>query len=149
MGRFDVSLLDNDGLFQGLLTEIAEALPPEVAPDGVVVVADLDVGSFSDMPLMTHFSSVAHDGNGPGLHSVTLTVSIFGEVATVYPIVQAVYAGIWAWDDPTVGVIPGLGAVESVNEELSAFSRVGGEAQMENKVAVQYTGSWQLTARNH
>lgn len=141
MGRFDVSLLDNDGLFQRLITELA---PPEAT-----VAGDLDVGSFADIPLITHFSNVSQDGNANGLWTVTLTVSIFGEPATIYPLVTTIYSGIWGWDDPTKGIVPSLGAVESIDNEMSAFSRVGGEAQMENKVAVQYTGSWQLTARNY
>lgn len=141
MGRFDVTMLDNDRLFQALILEIA---PAEAS-----VAADLDVGSFADLPFITHFSNVAQEGNAAGIHSVTLTISIFGEPATVYPIVQAVYSGVWGWDDPTKGIVPGVGAVESIDQEISAFSRVGGEAQMENKVAVQYTGSWQITARNH
>lgn len=141
MGRFDVSLINNDLIFQRLFEEVA---PPEVT-----VVGDLDVGSFAEIPLLTHFSTVSQDGNANGLWTVTLTASIFGEPATVYPIVEAIYAGIWGWNDPTVGIVPGVGAVESIDQEMSAFSRVGGEAQMENKVAVQYTGSWQLTARNY
>ncbi len=141
MGRFDVSLLDNDLLFQRLIVALA---PPEMT-----VVGDLDVGSYAEIPLLTHFSTASQDGNANGLWTVTLTVSIFGEPATVYPLVATIYSGIWGWDDPTKGIVSGVGAVESIDQEISAFSRVGGEAQMENKVAVQYTGSWQLTARIH
>jgi hypothetical protein len=141
MAVFDYALLDNDALFQALIVEIA--------PAGATVAADLDVGSFADLPFITHFSTAAQNGNGADLWDVTLTVSIFGEPATVYPIVAAMYRGIRGWDDPTKGVVEGIGAVESIDQEISAFSRVGGEAQMESKAAVQYTGSWQFTARNH
>ena len=141
MGRFDVALLDNDQLFNRLLTE--------VAPVDTTVAGDLDVGSYADFPLVTHFSLVSQDSNSHGLWTVTLSVSIFDEPETAYPLVQAIYAGIWAWEDPTKGIVPGIGAVESITQEISAFSRVGGEAQMETKSAIHYAGSWVLTARNH
>lgn len=141
MGLFDVELLDNDQLFNTLIREIA---PPEVT-----VAGDLDVNSFQEIPFVTHFSTASQDGNANGLWTVVLTVSIFDDPATAYGLVKALYKGIWAWDDPTKGIVPGIGAIESIDQELSAFSRVGGEAQMENKTAIQYTGSWQLTARNH
>jgi len=141
MGLFDVELLDNDQLFQTLILEIA--------PPGAYVAADLDVDSYAEMPFITHFSTAVQDANANGLWTVTLTVSLFDEPATAFARVQQLYKGIWGWDDPTKGIVPNIGAVERIEQELSAFSRVGGEAQMENKTAIQYTGSWQLTARNH
>jgi hypothetical protein len=141
MGRFDVKLLDNDQLFQKLIVGIA--------PPGASVAADLDVNSFEEIPFITHFSTAVQDGNANGLWIVTLSVSLFDEPANAFSRVEQLYQGIWGWDDPTKGIVPGIGAIESIDQELSAFSRVGGEAQMENKTAIQYTGSWQLTARNH
>lgn len=142
MGRFDVTLLDNDGLFQALVIDIA--------PEEAMVAGDLDVGSFAEIPLVTHFSTATQDGNGRGLWSVTLTLSVFGEPATVFDnIVKPIYSGVYAWADPTKGIVPGIGAVEDIEQEISAFARVGGEAQMENKSVIQYTGSWQLAVRNH
>lgn len=141
MGRFDVALLDNDQLFNTLIREIA---PPEVT-----VAGDLDVNAFEEIPFVTHFSTASQDGNANGLWTVVLTVSLFDEPATAYSRVKQLYQGIWGWEDPTKGIVPAVGAVERIEQEISAFSRVGGEAQMENKTAIQYSGSWQLTARNH
>lgn len=141
MGLFDVEMLDNDQLFNTLIRDIT---PPEAS-----VAGDLDVNSFEEIPFVTHFSTASQEGNANGLWTVVLTVSLFDEPATAFAMVKTLYKGIWAWNDPTKGIVPGIGAIESIDQELSAFSRVGGEAQMENKTAIQYTGSWQLTARNH
>lgn len=141
MDRFDVSLLDLDQLFDKLVREIT---PPEAT-----VAADLDVGSFSEIPFVTHFSLASQDGNANGLWAVTLTLSIFAEPDPAFDLVSDVYKGVWGWNNPTKGIVPGVGAIESIDEEISAFSRVGGQAQMENKVVIQYTGSWRITARNH
>lgn len=141
MGRFDVSLLDNDMLFQALVRE--------VTPPRALVVADLDVGAYAELPLVTHFSLASQDGNAHGLWTVTLTLSVFDEPATAFELVRDVYSGLYSWENPANGIVPNVGAVESIDEEISAFSRVGGEAQMENKTAIQYTGSWRITARNY
>lgn len=141
MGLFDVALLDNDGLFQTLIREIA--------PQHATVAADLDIDSYAELPFITHYSTTSQDGNANGLWTVTLSVSIFAEPSTAFALVKEIYRGIWAWEDPTKGIVPDIGAIERIDQELSAFSRVGGEAQMENKTAIQFTGSWQLTARNH
>ena len=141
MGLFDVTLLNNDRLFQTLVREITPA-PAEVA-------GDLSVNSFELLPFVMHSSVATQDGNANGLWTVTLTLNVFDEPATAWDLVQTVYAGVWGWEDPTKGIVPGVGAIESLDQEISAFSRIGGEAQMENKTAIQYTGSWQFTARNH
>lgn len=141
MGRFDVSLLDTDGLFQSLITNV-------VGPDAAVG-GDLDVQTFEYLPFVLHSSNASQEGNANSLWSVTLTVHVFAEPATAWPLVQSVYSGIWAWEDPTQGIVPGVGAIESLDQEISAFSRIGGEAQMENKTAIQYTGSWVFTARSY
>lgn len=141
MGRFDVTMLDTDGLFQALVRDIT---PPRAD-----VAADLDVGSFGDIPFVMHSSSASQTGNANGLWTVTLTVHIFDEPANAFALVQEIYAGIWSWEDPTKGIVSGIGAIESLDEELSAFSRIGGEAQMETKAAIQYTGSWVFSARNY
>lgn len=141
MGRFDVALLDTDHLFNTLVRDIT---PPHAE-----VVGDLDVGSFADLPVVMHYSTATQDGNANGLWTVTLTLNLFDEPANAWDLVKAVYAGVWSWEDPLKGIVPGVGAIESLDQEISAFGRIGGEAQMENKTAIQYTGSWQFTARNH
>lgn len=141
MGRFDVALLDTDHLFNTLVRDIT---PPHAA-----VVGDLDVGSFGDLPVVMHYSTATQDGNANGLWTVTLTLNVFDQPATAWALVRTVYAGVWSWEDPLKGIVPGVGAIESLDQEISAFGRIGGEAQMENKTAIQYTGSWQFTARNH
>lgn len=142
MSRFDVNLLDVDQLFQKLLSDIA--------PTGVDVAADLDVGSFASIPFVTHYALATQDANAYGLWSVILTIHVFVEPATGWTeVVVPLYRDIYAWQHPSQGIVPGVGAIESLDQEISAFSRVGGEAQMENKSVVQYTGSWQFTARNH
>lgn len=140
-GRFDVKLLDTDRLFQALVREIT---PPRAD-----VASDLDVGSFGAIPFVMHSSSASQDGNANGLWTVTLTVHIFDEPEHAFELVSDLYSGIWSWNDPTKGIVPGVGALESLVDELSAFSRIGGEAQMENKTAIQYTGSWVFSARNY
>lgn len=142
MGRFDVNLLDNDLLFQTLVRDIT--------PAEADVAGNLDIGSYAEMPFVTHYSLVTQDGNANGLWAVTLTLNVFYDPAvTSFDLVRTIYQGVWAWEDPTKGIVPGVGAIERLDQEISAFSRVGGEAQMENKTAIQYTGSWNFTARNH
>lgn len=142
MTRFGVNLLDTDHLFQDLLREL---LPAEVS-----VAADLDVGSFAEVPFVTHYALANQDANSYGLWSVTLTIHAFVEPDAGWSdVVVPLYAGIYGWQHPERGIVQGVGAIESLDQEISAFSRVGGEAHMENKSVVQYTGSWQFTARNY
>lgn len=136
-------MLAADELFQPLLT----AIPTTAAKD---VNADLDAGSFERVPLITHSSLFAQDRNGPGLYSVTLTVSLFIDHSHPHmtEFVGEVYDGIWAWDQsPTAGFIPGVGAVKAIERELSAFARLGGNVQMPNNIVTQYVGSWELAVR--
>lgn len=133
-------LLDADQLFQTLLRA---AFPP-----AVTVVGDLDVGSFADIPLVTHYSSIALTPSGNGLWAVTLTVTVIDEAGAAFQTAQKVYKTVRSWHWPTNGIVPGVGAIESV-DDITAPSRVGGEAQMEAKTVLQYTGSWNITARNH
>lgn len=133
-------LLHNDLLFQTLVREIT--------PARAEVAGDLDIGSYAELPFVTHYSTVSQDGNGPGLWTVILSVSIFDDPATAFDLVDEVYTGIQSWNElPMAGVVPNVGGVESIEQEISAFSRVGGEAQMENKSAIQFTGSWQLAVK--
>lgn len=139
MGRFDVKLLDTDLVFQTLLTA---ALPM------VTVLADLDAESYGDIPLVTHTSFASQDANGKSLWDVQLTVSLSADAADAFTHAKTLYEAVWAWDDPTKGIIPGVGGVESV-EDISAPSRVGGPVQLNAKTIVQYTGSWRLAVRNY
>ena len=133
-------LLDNDRLFQTLTREIA--------PSHVKVAGDLDVGSFAEIPFLTHFSLASQNANGRGLWTVTLTLSLFDDPHTAFDNADTIYTGVLGWDEsPTAGIAPGIGAVESIIDEISAFSRVGGEAQMESKAITQLTASWQLAVR--
>lgn len=141
MGFFDVDLLDNDRLFNTLVREIT--------PAEAVVIGELDVGTFGEIPAVMHYSTATQDGNANGLWTVTLTLNVFDEPQTAWGLARAIYSGVYGWQDPTKGIVPGVGAIESLDQEISAFGRIGGEAQMESKAVIQYTGSWQFTARNH
>lgn len=140
MGRFDVTLLDNDGLFNTLLNALATA--------GETVGAELDENSFSELPFISHFSTAAQDSNGPGLWTGTLTVNIFADAADGFAVAGRFYAGIHAWNEPGVGVIPGIGGITAI-ADISAFSRIGDPVQIEAKSVVQYTGSFEYAATNH
>jgi len=137
MGRFDVVLLDNDGLFNTLLAGIAAA--------DENVGAELDEGSYAEIPFISHFSTAAQDSNGPGLWKGTLTVNLFVDAATGFAVAKRFYAGIHAWNEPGVGVIPGIGGITEIGD-ISAFSRIGEAVQMEAKSVVQYTGSFEYAA---
>lgn len=137
MGIFDVELFDNDQLFQQLLEDIASP--------GEAVGANLDENSYGDAPFITHFSTAAQDQNGNGLWTGTLTVNIFADPADAFTVAKRFYAGIWAWNQPTVGVVPGVGGITSL-EDISAFSRTSEVVQMETKAVVQYTGSFAYAA---
>ncbi|MFJ4173409.1 hypothetical protein [Microbacterium sp. NPDC089696] len=133
-------LLDTGKLFQELTREIT--------PEPIGVAADLDVGTFAELPFVTHSSFAAQDGNGRGLWTVTYTLSLFDGPSTAFELADALYTGVHGWDEsPTAGVIPGVGGVESIINEISAFSQIGGEAQIESKATVQLTASWQLAVR--
>lgn len=132
-------LLNNDRLFQSLLTEIK--------PAGSEVAADLDVDSFDAVPFITHNSLIAQDRNGAGLWTVQLNVNLFVGPENPFPTVNALYEGIWSWDQPQNGVVAGIGHVVEVTDG-NAFSRLGA-AQMLNKVVTQYVGSFRLTVRSY
>lgn len=137
MGLFDVTLFDNDGLFQSLLAAISE--PPEI------VGADLSESSFGEVPFIAHFSTAAQDQNSNGLWTGTLTVNIFADASIAFSVAKRYYAGIWAWNEPGVGVEPGIGGVNEISD-ISAFSRVGDAVLMETKAVVQYTGTFGYAA---
>lgn len=132
-------MLNAARLFQALLTE--------AAPAGADVASDLDIDSFSLIPFVTHGSVIAQDRNGPGLWSVTLTVNVFLEPTGAHDVVADLYHAIHAWgEDPDVGIVPGVGAIEEV-EDANAFTAVSGEVQMLNKVVRQYQAIFTITAR--
>lgn len=141
MGRFDVSLLDTDRLFNVLVREIT--------PAHADVIGELSVGTFGQIPAVMYYATAMQDGNANGLWSVTLTLNVFDDPRTAWDLTTAVYSGLYGWQDPTKGIVPNVGAIESLDQEISAFGRIGGEAQMENKSVIQYTGSWQFTARSN
>lgn len=135
-------MLDSDTLFQGLLTAV-----PTTASK--TVVADLAFDSLDDIPLVIHASTFAQDRNGPGLYSVTLSVTLYVDHSQpgMTEFIGQIYDGIRAWDtNPNVVLVPGVGAVESIERELSAFARFP-SVQMTNNVVTQYVGSWELVVR--
>ncbi|MBQ9917356.1 MAG: hypothetical protein IJO71_09170 [Microbacterium sp.] len=135
-------LIDADSLFSQLLDALE-------IPDATIAV-DLDVDSFDDVPFVTHHSIIAQAGNGPGLWSALLTVNIFLEVTDdTFGVVQALYRGIHSWDDPDKGIVPEVGAVETVERDVEAFTRRGPSVDLNAKSVTQYTGSFELTIRNH
>jgi hypothetical protein len=135
-------LIDSDRLFQQLLVGIE--IP------GVTVAADLDVDSFDDVPFVTHNASIAQSGNSEGIWTAALTVTAFIEANTEsFKTVQALYDGIHAWGEaPWDHIVPGVGAVETIRD-VEAFTRVGQAVRMFAKSVTQYTGSFELTIRNH
>jgi hypothetical protein len=137
MGLFDVILFDNDQLFQRLLAAIAT--------QGEVVGADLDENSFGEAPFITHFSTAAQDQNSNGLWTGTLTVNVFADAAIAFDVAKRFYAGIWAWNEPGVGVITGVGGISELGD-LSAFNRIGDPVYMNTKAIVQYTGTFGYAA---
>lgn len=135
-------LINSDKLFQTLLTHIA-------LPDGVSIIAEIDVDDFDVIPVITHNSTISQY-DPRGLWTANLTVNIFLDRSeTPFSLVQQVYAGIHEWgDSPLFGVIPGVGAVEQVND-IEAFTRAGRGVPMLNKVVTPYVGSFELSIRNH
>lgn len=135
-------LIDSDRLFSRLLDALD--IP------GAEVAADLDIDSFDDVPFITHHSLIAQTGNAPGLWSAVLTVNVFLEATdATFGIVRAVYRGIHSWEDPESGIVPGVGAVESIDRDVEAFTRRGQSVDLNAKSVTQYTGSFELTIRNH
>lgn len=137
MGFFDVTLFDNDQLFNTLLFQIAD--------DSETIGADLNTDSFGLSPFITHFSTAAQDQNGNGLWTGTLSVNIFADTAIAFSVAQRFYAGIHAWNEPGAGVLPGVGGINEIRD-LSAFSRIGDAVLMETKAVVQYTGTFEYAA---
>ncbi|GAA2577318.1 hypothetical protein [Microbacterium binotii] len=139
-----MSLLDSDRLFQALLERLE--LP------GATVVADLDFDSFDDVPLITHRSFVAQEGNGRGIWRATLTINAFVDISSEpdpwTTVIQPLYDGIHAWgDSPLAGVIDGVGAVSSVDRDIEALNRHGNAVELDAKSITTYTGSFELTIR--
>jgi hypothetical protein len=140
----DPTLLNPDRLFQQLLI----ALDLTGVADGSIA-ADLDIDSFDRVPFITHNTTIAADRNGPGLWTAALTITAHIEAGIAhFPIIQELYAGIWSWDGPDDGIVPGVGAVERVENEIQAFTRLGRGVPMLNKVVTPYVGSFELSIRN-
>ncbi|MDQ1113933.1 hypothetical protein QE418_003381 [Microbacterium testaceum] len=131
-------LLNASKLFQTLLTRDG--------PPAAKVASDLDVGSFDDVPFITHSSQISQD-RGPGLWTVILTINLFLEPRDAFDVADYVYSAVTEWgDDPDLGVVPGVGGVEDL-EDMNAFVPVSGEVSMVNKIVVHYQGSFTLTVR--
>jgi len=134
-------LIDSDRLFQHLFA----ALDIE----GATVAADLDVDSFDSVPFITHRSTISQSGNGPGLWTAALSVSVFVEATTsTFRVVQDVYRGIHSWDAHDAGIVPHIGTVETVDRDIEAFTRMGQSVDLNAKSVTQYVGSFELTLRN-
>lgn len=139
-------LLNAARLFQALLDRDK--------PDGATVANDLDVDSFDDIPFITHNTLIAQTGNAPGLWDVTLTVNVFLEPrdaagVPAFDVVAAIYAAVHAWGEhPMNGIVPGVGAVESV-DDMNAFAPASGDVLMVNKVVRQYSATFGIQARTH
>lgn len=137
-------LIDSDVLFQALLME------GEIVPAGQVA-AEVDVDTFDAIPFVTHSSLIAQDGNGRGLWTATLQLTAFtdGTVSAFNAVVRPLYALVHSWGElPTNGIVPGVGAVERV-QDIQAFNRQGKGVPMNNKTVVPYVGSFELSIRNH
>ncbi|KJL39909.1 hypothetical protein [Microbacterium trichothecenolyticum] len=134
-------LLNAGKLFQSLFTRDL--------PEPWVAYSDLDVGSFDDIPIATHSAVIQQNGNGEDVWSVTLTVNLFLDPAGAFDRAAFVYAVIHAWDDdPEESIIPGVGAIESV-DDLDAFMPASGEVLMNNKAVRHYQGAFSITAKVH
>lgn len=133
-------LLNAARLFQTLLDD--------GKPIGSTVAGDLDTDSFDDVPFVTHSETIAQDRNSNGLWTVTLSISMYVEPSTAFDTADAFYTLIQSWgEDPTSGVVPGVGGVEAV-EDLSAFTPITGDIQMGTKAIRQYVGAFTILARS-
>ena len=130
-------LLNADRLFQTLLSD---GLDYDVA-------AELDADTIEDTPAMIHSSNFQQIGNGDGLWQGALTVHLFTFAASAFTAASELYALIHSWGDhPLNGVVPGVGAVVTV-DDMNALSRSSGEVNMDNKQVVQYSGSFEITIK--
>lgn len=135
-------LFDPDVLFQTLLVDLG--IP------GVTVAADVDADSFESVPIIIHNAQISQDRNGPGLWTCNLSITIHVDTDDPdhFEVVKAVYAGVWSWDWPTNGIVPDVAAVESVDRDNGAFTRLARGVPMLNKVVTPYAGVFELTLRN-
>lgn len=109
--------------------------------------ADLDVDSIEEIPFVTHSEIIARVDES--LWDVNLTINLFLDPAGAQPIVDVLYDVVTTWaENPDAGIIPGVGAVEKL-EDASAFMPVSGEVLMVNKVVRHYQGSFNLRVRNN
>ncbi|MCJ1709228.1 hypothetical protein [Microbacterium sp. VKM Ac-2923] len=132
-------LLNAALLFQTLLADDA--------PPSATVASDLDVDSFDEIPFVTHSANIAQDGAGPDLWTATLVVNIFAPPRDSFDVAAYLYAAITGWgEDPDAGIVPGVGAVERL-DDLNAFVQVSGEVSMVNKIVVHYQGTFTLLVR--
>ncbi|ALJ22043.1 hypothetical protein [Microbacterium sp. No. 7] len=137
-------MLNHTRLFQTLLTAVGNT------HGAGGVAADLDVDTIDHIPFITHSSQAAQNRNGPGLYTVSLDVNIFlDHRETPFSFVQDIYDSIHAWVEHPfdTGTAPGVGAVTSIDNENSAFTRVTAGVHMTNKLVTQWRASWELTAR--
>ena len=131
-------LLNSDRLFQTLL---ATGLEYDVA-------GELDADTIETMPAMVHSSSFQQNGNSDGLWQGILTVHLFAYAASAFTAAAELYELIHSWGDhPLEGVVPGVGAVVTV-EDMNSLSRSSGEVSMDNKQVVQFSGSFEITIKH-
>lgn len=139
-------LIDIDRLIQTLLESTMDGIVPPSS-----IAADLDVDDLDNIPFITHNTSIAQDRNGNGFWSANLTLVAHVEASTAAfnTIIRPLYLGVHSWDLPQNGIVPGVGAVERVEQDIQAFTRLGRGVPMLNKVVTPYVGSFELSIRNY
>ena len=141
MGYDAADLLDDEQLFYFLLSRDK--------PADSVVSAELDVDSIDFLPFTTfRVSGSGQDGNGPGLWTATLSLTVYIESGDgAFDVCKHWYQKVHGWALPGVGILADVGSVEQV-EDLSKFSRVVSGLSIIGKHATQYVGSFDLTLRS-
>lgn len=136
-------LIDAEQLVYTLLKRDVESRIAEV-----LVLADLDVDSIENLPVVTYaLSGGGQESNGRGLWEYTLSLNMFAEDNDAFDVAKAVYEAVWSWDEPGVAVLPGIGSVNAV-ADVSAPSRLVSGVQMIGKHVTQYTAAFALTLHN-
>ncbi len=137
-----MTLLNTGRLFNTLL-EAHAGDPKNVANE-------LDPFVMERLPFYVFRSVAARDRNHPELWGVSLTIYLYADPAEGWARANALDDAIASWCDASGrGIVPGVGAVETMDSETTALGPVSlaTESSLTNKSVIQFIGSWTLTVR--
>lgn len=127
---------------------VYELLKPGCAALGLSLVSVQDNNVTAKLPALFFFTSGSgQQANGPDLYTVVVDLHLAAvSLDEAKQLKGQVYDLVHSWEQYLVGVVPGVGSVESVTD-ISLFSRQP-SSDVGAKAVVQYDGTFGLLSRS-